>query len=103
MTDILARVQKLIALSASPNKHEARNAAYQACKLIREHNLRLTQQGLVKITYASDIGGDLNLVPWDARRWGICPSCRYSCPLIFNQDGWMCMSCARGKAVHDRG
>ena len=35
------RARKLIALSASDNQGEARNAAYQACRLIREHGLEL--------------------------------------------------------------
>lgn len=39
MTTALDRVRKLIALTASPNENEARNAAMLACKLIREHKL----------------------------------------------------------------
>ena len=35
----IEKVRKLIALSGSDNQTEARNAAYQACKLIREHEL----------------------------------------------------------------
>lgn len=38
---IVDRVEKLIALSASPNENEARNSAAIACKLIREHKLKL--------------------------------------------------------------
>lgn len=34
---MLDRVKKLIALTASSNENEARNAAYLACRLIREH------------------------------------------------------------------
>lgn len=37
----LDRIRKLIALSSSDNESEARNAAYQACKLIREKNVVL--------------------------------------------------------------
>lgn len=33
------RVAKLIALASSPNEHEARTAAYQACRIIRENGL----------------------------------------------------------------
>lgn len=35
------RIEKLIALSASENEHEARSAAYLACKLIREGGYRV--------------------------------------------------------------
>lgn len=35
------RIEKLIALSASTNEHEARSAAYLACKLIRDGGFRV--------------------------------------------------------------
>jgi Protein of unknown function (DUF2786) len=35
------RIEKLIALSGSTNEHEARSAAYVACKLIREGGYRV--------------------------------------------------------------
>ena len=35
------RIEKLIALSGSANEHEARSAAYLACKLIREGGYRV--------------------------------------------------------------
>lgn len=35
------RIEKLIALSGSSNEHEARSAAYLACKLIREGGFRV--------------------------------------------------------------
>jgi hypothetical protein len=35
------RIEKLIALSGSGNEHEARSAAYLACKLIREGGYRV--------------------------------------------------------------
>lgn len=35
------RIEKLIALSGSENEHEARSAAYLACKLIREGGFRV--------------------------------------------------------------
>lgn len=41
---ILVKVQKLIALAASDNESEARNAAHAACKLIREHQLVLSEK-----------------------------------------------------------
>ena len=37
----LDRIQKLIALSGSANEHEARSAAFLACKLIREGDYRV--------------------------------------------------------------
>jgi hypothetical protein len=43
MSKLLDKVTKLIALSASSNENEARNTAYKACKLIREHNLVLSE------------------------------------------------------------
>ncbi|MGO8999657.1 MAG: DUF2786 domain-containing protein [Polyangiaceae bacterium] len=43
MPSILDRVHKLLALAASPNANEARNAAYLAAKLIREHRLELRE------------------------------------------------------------
>jgi Protein of unknown function (DUF2786) len=42
MSAVLDRVRKLIALSASPDHHEGRNAAYLACRLMREHGLDVT-------------------------------------------------------------
>lgn len=38
---VVERVQKLIALAGSNNENEARNAAYLAAKLIREHKLSI--------------------------------------------------------------
>jgi hypothetical protein len=43
MASVLDRVRKLLALAASPNAHEARNAAFLAAKLIREHGLELRE------------------------------------------------------------
>ena len=39
MTDPVDRTNKLIGLSASTEREEARTAAYQACELIRKRNL----------------------------------------------------------------
>lgn len=41
MSPIVDRVRKLIALAGSPNEHESRTAAAMACRLIREHGLRV--------------------------------------------------------------
>lgn len=38
------RIEKLIALSGSTNEHEARSAAYLACKLIREGGYRVVAE-----------------------------------------------------------
>jgi hypothetical protein len=46
MTPIVERVRKLIALTASPNEHEARAAAFLACRLIRENALDISEPGL---------------------------------------------------------
>lgn len=42
MSGILDRVHRLLALAVSENENEARNAAVQACKLIKKHDLRLS-------------------------------------------------------------
>lgn len=42
MSGVLDRVTRLLALATSENENEARNAAVQACKLIRQHDLRLS-------------------------------------------------------------
>jgi hypothetical protein len=39
MATVLERLQRLIALSESPNEHEARNAAVLAVRLIRQHRV----------------------------------------------------------------
>jgi hypothetical protein len=41
MTPLLERIQRLLALSESPNENEARNAALLAARLIREHRVKL--------------------------------------------------------------
>jgi hypothetical protein len=42
MSSLLERIQHLIALSTSPNEHEARNAALLAVRLIRQHGIVLS-------------------------------------------------------------
>jgi hypothetical protein len=37
----LEKVRRLISLSASPNEHEARSAAFHACRMIREHGFEV--------------------------------------------------------------
>lgn len=41
MSTPLERARKLIALTASPSESEAKNAAVQACALIRKHEFQL--------------------------------------------------------------
>lgn len=50
MASVVDRVQKLLALAASPNMHEARNAALLAAKLIREHGLEIRERDLRRKT-----------------------------------------------------
>lgn len=38
----LAKVEKLVAMTASPHLEEARTSAFLACRLIREHGLQVT-------------------------------------------------------------
>ena len=42
MSSVLPKIYKLIALTENPNENEARSAAYQAVRLIREHKIILT-------------------------------------------------------------
>ncbi len=43
MSSTTDRIEKLIALSGSANEHEARSAAYLACKMIREGGFRVVE------------------------------------------------------------
>jgi len=38
----LAKVEKLVAMTASPHLEEARTSAFMACRLIREHGLQIS-------------------------------------------------------------
>ncbi len=40
---MIDKIMKLIALTASPNENEARNAAFLACKMIREQKLEVVE------------------------------------------------------------
>jgi hypothetical protein len=44
MSKTLEKVRKLIALTASSQESEARNAAFQACKLIRENKFHISDE-----------------------------------------------------------
>lgn len=52
---VAARVAQLVALAGSPYEQEARTSAYLACKLIREHGLRVTD-GEAPEAYEADTG-----------------------------------------------
>ena len=39
--DVLEKIRRLVALSASSNENEARNSAFLACKLMREYHVEL--------------------------------------------------------------
>ena len=54
MTGPTERARKLIALTASPNENEARNAAFEACALIRKHGLGVGGGGKVDLDAMSD-------------------------------------------------
>ncbi len=56
MATVVERVRKLLALAASGNMHEARNAAYLAAKLIREHGLELREPAAPRRTTPSGSG-----------------------------------------------
>jgi hypothetical protein len=58
------RIQKLIALSGSANEHEARSAAYLACKMIREGDYRVVDAA------SSEPWGD----PFTASAWRTPPA-----------------------------
>lgn len=43
MPSLAEKINRLIRLTASPNMNEARNAAYQACRLLRENGIFLKE------------------------------------------------------------
>jgi hypothetical protein len=53
--DILKRIERLIALAASDNENEARNAAVTACRLIRDHKVHLVLEGAPTGTRVGDV------------------------------------------------
>lgn len=60
MSDIVEKIQKLIALAGSDNEHEARNAAMLACRLIREHKIPIGERGSQPFR-RPDVGGIVDL------------------------------------------
>ncbi len=44
---MIDKIMKLIALTASPNENEARNAAFLACKMIREQKLEVVERDVM--------------------------------------------------------
>jgi hypothetical protein len=59
----IGRIEKLVALAASANEHEARSAAYLACKLIRDGGYRV-------VAPAADPWAD----PFTASAWAAPPA-----------------------------
>lgn len=55
------RIQKLIALAGSTDEHEARSAAYLACKMIREGGYRVVEP-------APEVPADFPAWAWTAAR-----------------------------------
>ena len=53
---VTARVAQLVALAGSPYEQEARTSAYLACKLIREHGLRI-ESGQAPTEFIPTAGG----------------------------------------------
>lgn len=52
------RIEKLIALSGSSNEHEARSAAYLACKMLREGSYRIVAAAPSAASAAADAWDD---------------------------------------------
>lgn len=57
--NVLERVARLVALAASSNENEARNAAVEACRLIRDHKLAIVSGDAPSST------NPLPQSPWD--------------------------------------
>jgi hypothetical protein len=66
MASVLERLERLIALTESPNANEARNAAMLAVRLIREHHIKLALPAEPK-TRPSPSGGVRKKTPGSAR------------------------------------
>jgi len=54
MVDVLRKVEKLIALGAGSDEHEARNADRQACELIRKHRIVLAMPPVPEVADVPD-------------------------------------------------
>lgn len=52
---MIDKIRKLIALTASPNENEARNAAFLACKMIREQKLEVVEREAMPIYSYDDL------------------------------------------------
>lgn len=63
--DVIKKVEDLIALASSDNETEARNAAYQAAKLMREHELVIAPKGGLPKTNGHVEGAIMGMAPGD--------------------------------------
>lgn len=57
MGSVVDKVNKLIALTASSNKHESENAAIKACEIIRDHNQEAGKKGEPKLVVVLETAG----------------------------------------------
>jgi hypothetical protein len=88
---IAERIRKILALTTSPNEHEALAAANMAHALLAEHNLTMTD---VHVTTEEDedttIVEDETLVTKDSKPWrrliGVMIAQMYFCKYIFRHD-----------------
>ena len=75
---LLSRIQKLIALTASPFLVEARTAAFTACRLIREHGLTVAEPAAIELRRSSpSVEPDTRRRPIPSRFDGRCRICGY--------------------------
>jgi hypothetical protein len=61
----LTKARQLIALAASDSKEEARTAAFQACRLIREHGFEVVEKSAPRPFRATPPDQDINSVMRD--------------------------------------
>lgn len=74
--NVLARVLKLIAMTTSPYREEARNAAETACRLIREHGLTVVEGAAIEVAKAPPPReASARRRPIHARMKGLCCQC----------------------------
>jgi Protein of unknown function (DUF2786) len=64
-SDVIKKVEQLFALASSDNENEARNAAYEAAKLMREHELVIAPKGGLPKTNGHVEGAIMGMAPGD--------------------------------------
>jgi hypothetical protein len=78
---VVAKVEKLVAMSASPHLEEARTSAFMACRLIREHSLQIVALGSAhnpKQQQQDPPSESEKFRPIRVRHKGYCQRCRAS-------------------------